>query len=142
TLARALAISRRVPGVTGHRDHAHPAETPARGAGVTGHRDHAHPAETPARGAGGDAETRGRLHRLAGDHEAWDRLAELYESLAEDTHTPEAAADLLMEVGAIRERQGSAARAEQQYRRILGMRPDDAAARGRLEALYRTGQRW
>ena len=91
---------------------------------------------------GGDVETRGRLHRLAGDHDAWDRLAELYESLAEDTHTPEAAADLLMEVGAIRERQGSAARAEAQYRRILGMRPDDAAARARLEALYRTGQRW
>ena len=92
--------------------------------------------------AGADGEARARLHRLAGDHGAWDRLADLYEALAEDTHTPAAAAELLMEVAAIRERQGATTRAEAQYRRILGMRPDDGAARGKLEALYRGGQRW
>lgn len=91
---------------------------------------------------GSDAEARARLHRLAADHDAWDRLAELYESLAEDAHTAEAAADLLMEVAAIRDRQGQPARAEAQYRRILGMRPDDAAARAKLESLYRAGGRW
>ncbi len=85
---------------------------------------------------------RARLHRLAADHDAWDRLAELYENLAEDALTAETAADLLMEVAAIRERQGQPARAEAQYRRILGMRPDDAAARAKLEALYRGGGRW
>ncbi len=92
--------------------------------------------------AGADAEARARLHRLASDHSAWDRLADLYEALAEDTHTPEAAAELLMEVAAIRERQGAQPRAEAQYRRILGMRPDDSVARTKLEALYRGGQRW
>ncbi len=91
---------------------------------------------------GADAEVRARLHRLAADHDAWDRLAELYENLAEDALTAETAADLLMEVAAIRERQGQPARAEAQYRRILGMRPDDAAARAKLEALYRGGGRW
>ncbi len=91
---------------------------------------------------GSDAEARARLHRLAGDHDAWDRLAELYETLAEDAHTAEAAADLLMEVAAIREKQDQPARAEAQYRRILGMRPDDSAARAKLEALYRNGGRW
>ena len=95
-----------------------------------------------AKSPGGDAEARARLHRLAADHDAWDRLAELYESLAEDAHTAEAAADLLMEVAAIRDRQGQPGRAEAQYRRILGMRPDDAAARAKLESLYRTGGRW
>ncbi len=91
---------------------------------------------------GSDAEARARLHRLAADHESWDRLAELYEALAEDAHTAEAAADVLMEVAAIRDRQGQPARAEAQYRRILGMRPDDGSARAKLEALYRTGGRW
>jgi tetratricopeptide (TPR) repeat protein len=91
---------------------------------------------------GSDAEARARLHRLAADHEGWDRLAELYEALAEDAHTAEAAADLLMEVAAIRDKQGQPARAEAQYRRILGMRPDDSAARAKLEALYRNGGRW
>ncbi|MBK9033603.1 MAG: tetratricopeptide repeat protein [Myxococcales bacterium] len=92
--------------------------------------------------AGGDGEARARLHRLASDHGAWDRLADLYEALAEDTHTPEAAVELLLEVASIRERQGAQPRAEAQYRRILGMRPDDSVARNKLEALYRTGQRW
>jgi tetratricopeptide (TPR) repeat protein len=91
--------------------------------------------------AGADGEARARLHRLAGDHGAWDRLADLYEALAEDTHTPAAAAELLMEVAAIRERQGATTRAEAQYRRILGMRPDDGAARSFLERCMRR-QRW
>lgn len=98
--------------------------------------------ELARRVPGGDAEARARLHRFAGDHDTWDRLAELYEGIAEDTHTPEAAVELLMAVAAIREQQGAGPRAEAQYRRILGMRPDDRAARGRLEALYRAGQRW
>ena len=98
--------------------------------------------ELARRGPTGDAEARARLHRFAGDHDTWDRLAALYEGLAEDTHTPAAAVELLMEVAAIRERQGAGPRAEAQYRRILGMRPDDRVARGKLEALYRAGQRW
>ena len=91
---------------------------------------------------GGDGEARARLHRLAADHDEWDRLADLYETLGEDAHTAEAAADLLLEVAAIRERQGQPSKAEAQYRRILGMRPDDGNARARLETLYRAGGRW
>ncbi|MEZ4403769.1 MAG: tetratricopeptide repeat protein [Kofleriaceae bacterium] len=94
------------------------------------------------RSVGADGEVRARLHRLASDHGVWERLADLYEALAEDTHTPEAAVELLMEVAAIRERQGETGRAEAQYRRVLGMRPDDRPARAKLESLYRGGQRW
>ncbi len=91
---------------------------------------------------GDDAEPRARLHRLAAAHDAWDRLAALYENAAEEARTGEAAVNLLMEVGEIRARQGRDAETEATYRRILGMRPDDAVARERLEALYRRADRW
>ncbi|HUS32223.1 MAG TPA: tetratricopeptide repeat protein, partial [Kofleriaceae bacterium] len=50
----------------------------------------------------GDAEVRARLMRVAQEHKAWDRLADLYEGMAESADTAVAAADLLMEVAQIR----------------------------------------
>jgi tetratricopeptide (TPR) repeat protein len=93
---------------------------------------------TPA----GDGEVRGRLHRLAAEHAAWDRLADLYEGLAEESDSAMAAADLLMEVAAIRIKQGRPQDAETHFRRVLGMRPEDEVARSRLETLYRAEGRW
>src|SRR5690606_7858582 len=92
--------------------------------------------------AGGSAEPRARLHRLAADHGEWDRLAQLYQNAAEDAATPEAARELLLEVAEIRTLQERPRETEIIYRRILGMRPDDAAVRERLEALYRGERRW
>ena len=91
---------------------------------------------------GGDAEVRARLHRIAQEHRAWDRLADLYEGMAEEAETATAAADLLMEVANIRSEQKKPREAEAQLRRILGMLPGDANARGRLEELYRNEGRW
>ncbi|HUS67692.1 MAG TPA: hypothetical protein VMZ28_24320 [Kofleriaceae bacterium] len=89
-----------------------------------------------------DLEVRARLQRLASDHGEWDRLADLYEAAAEEGTTPEGAAGLYMEVAAIRATQGRGRDTEGIYRRVLGMRPDDALARERLEALYRGEARW
>ncbi|MBP9086992.1 MAG: tetratricopeptide repeat protein [Kofleriaceae bacterium] len=89
-----------------------------------------------------DGEARARLHRVTSDHKAWDRLGDLYQSLAETANTPVAAADLLMEVASIRLQQRRPREAEAQLRRILGIRPDDVAARARLEGLYRQESRW
>ncbi|HKE17623.1 MAG TPA: tetratricopeptide repeat protein [Kofleriaceae bacterium] len=89
-----------------------------------------------------DGELRARLHRLASDHGEWDRLADLYEAAAEAAGTVQRAADLLMEVAEIRSRQERARDTELLYRRVLGMRPDDATARERLEALLRSSARW
>lgn len=91
---------------------------------------------------GGDGEARARLHRLASDHGAWDRLADLYLDLADGASTVAAAVDLLMEVARIREQQKNGRDAEAQYRRILGMSPGEEAARSRLEALHRAEGRW
>ncbi len=90
----------------------------------------------------GDAEVRARLHRIASEHKAWDRLADLYEGLAEQAETAHAAADLLMEVATIRFEQKRPRETEAQLRRILGMLPADEAARSRLEVLYRSEARW
>jgi len=95
-----------------------------------------------ARRAGDDTEVRARLHRLAADHKAWDRLADLYEGVAEQADTAHAAADLLMEVAGIRLEQKKPREAEAQLRRILGMLPQESTARARLEELYRSEGRW
>jgi tetratricopeptide (TPR) repeat protein len=90
----------------------------------------------------GDGEVRARLHRMAQEHKAWDRLADLYEGMAEEADSAPAAADLLMEVANIRYEQKRPKDAEGQLRRILGMLPNDTAARARLEELYRNEGRW
>ncbi|MCX5744987.1 MAG: tetratricopeptide repeat protein, partial [Proteobacteria bacterium] len=89
-----------------------------------------------------DADVRARLHRIAQDHKAWDRLANLYEGIAEEADTATAAADLLMEVARIRTEQKRPREAEAQLRRILGMLPEETVARLQLEALYRAEGRW
>jgi tetratricopeptide (TPR) repeat protein len=89
-----------------------------------------------------DPEPRARLHRLASEHGQWDRLAEMYEAAAENAATARTAAALFMEVAAIREAQGQPQHAERLYRRILGMRPDDRAARTALETMFRDRERW
>jgi len=94
------------------------------------------------RSPGGDADVRARLHRLAQEHTAWDRLADLYEGMAEQAETAAEAADLLMEVATIRAEQQKPRDAEAQLRRILGMLPGEPVARARLEALYRTEGRY
>ena len=90
----------------------------------------------------GDTEVRARLHRIAQEHKAWDRLADLYEGMAEQAESAPAAADLLMEVANIRTEQKKPRDAEAQLRRILGMLPNEPIARSRLEELYRTEGRW
>src|SRR6185503_20096482 len=94
------------------------------------------------RSPAGDADVRARLHRLAQEHKAWSRLADLYEGMAEQAETAADAADLLMEVATIRSEQQKPREAEAQLRRILGMLPSEPVARSRLEALYRNEGRY
>jgi tetratricopeptide (TPR) repeat protein len=89
-----------------------------------------------------DADVRARLHRLAHEHGVWDRLAELYEGMAEQAETAFEAVDLLMEVATIRTAQHKPRDAEAQLRRILGMRPSEPVARAQIEALYRAEGRY
>ncbi|MCG8419243.1 MAG: hypothetical protein MJE77_15015 [Proteobacteria bacterium] len=88
-----------------------------------------------------DTEARARLYRLASEHDAWDRLAELYETAAEEADTAEHAIGLLMDVAEVRVRQKRPRDTEAILRRVLGMRPDHSLARQRLETLYRSEKR-
>lgn len=115
----------------------------------TGARDLARAFDTLARGfvmarkAGvSDGDVRARLHRLANEHGAWDRLAELYEAMAEQAESGAHASTLLLDVAEIRLRQQRTRDAEAVLRRILGMTPDNRDVRGRLEELYRKDGRW
>ncbi len=92
--------------------------------------------------AGADAEVRARLHRVAHDHGQWDRLASLYEAMAERAESVGEAVELLIEVAKLRAEQRRPRDAEALLRRVLGIRPEDADARQRLEALYRQEARW
>ncbi|HEY0249993.1 MAG TPA: hypothetical protein VGC41_00615, partial [Kofleriaceae bacterium] len=98
--------------------------------------------QTAKRAPEGDTEVRARLSRIASEHKAQDRLADLYEGLAEQAETAHEAADLLMEVSQIRFEQKRPRETEAQLRRILGMLPNDITARARLEQLYRAEGRW
>lgn len=92
--------------------------------------------------SGADAEVRARLYRLAAEHNSWDRLAELYDTAAEEADTAERAIGLLLDVAAVRVEQGRPRDTETILRRVLGMRPDHAVARQRLENFYRSENRW
>src|SRR5690606_24499167 len=61
---------------------------------------------------------------------------------AEEAKTVGGAVELLMEVAEIRQRQKRPRESEALYRRVLGMLPDDAVAREKLEGLYRGESRW
>src|SRR5262249_32745047 len=52
------------------------------------------------------------------------------------------AARLLHDVATLRAERGQEVQAELVYRRILGMRPDDAVARDKLVGLHRSAERW
>jgi tetratricopeptide (TPR) repeat protein len=92
--------------------------------------------------APGSSEPPARLHRLAAEHDAWDRLAALYQKAADEAATAEDAVRLLSAVAAIRLQQGQEREAEVLYRRVLGIRPDEVAARQALETLFRSQGRW
>jgi tetratricopeptide (TPR) repeat protein len=90
----------------------------------------------------GERETKDRLYALATAHDGWDRLAELLATAAERAHSGEEAAGFLHEVATIHADRGRAHDAEVCYRRILGIKPDDAIARERLVTLHRGAARW
>jgi tetratricopeptide (TPR) repeat protein len=80
--------------------------------------------------------------RLAGERNAWADLAGRLVAWADRAESAGASAELLHEAAVIRLEHGVPADAEELLRRILGIRPDDAAARAGLEKLYRATGRW
>jgi tetratricopeptide (TPR) repeat protein len=87
-------------------------------------------------------EAKDRLRSLASAHDAWDPLVELYLRAAERARSTEQAVGLLLESAGIEARRGRLRAAEELYRRVLGMCPQDTEGRARLEEILRQEERW
>lgn len=84
----------------------------------------------------------GRLYRMAAERKVWPLLAERLIHAADASQSPGATADLLLEAATVRVQHDVASEAEGLYRRVLGIRPEDAPARAGLERLFREEKRW
>ncbi len=89
----------------------------------------------------GDEEARETMRRIAAEHDRWDDICGIY-LRAVDTASREDAVALQHDVARIREQLGQLDQAEERYRAVVQLQPDDGAALDRLEHLYRMQERW
>ena len=73
----------------------------------------------------------------------WSELLDTYERKADVVEDPEEKKRLLVEVGAVYERElGDVAKAIDSYQRILEIDPEERLALGRLDVLYQASENW
>jgi tetratricopeptide (TPR) repeat protein len=90
----------------------------------------------------GNADARQKLETFIAEIGAWDRLAALFEDLAEATGSSDLAMTLLAAAGSAKGREGKPTEAIELFTRVLGIRPEDTATRDKLEAVCREHGRW
>jgi golgin subfamily B member 1 len=88
-----------------------------------------------------DDEVRENLRRLAASESRWDQICDIY-LRAVETAPREQAVALQHEVAGFREQLDQMDLAEEQYRSILMIQPEDTTALGRLEQIFRNAERW
>jgi tetratricopeptide (TPR) repeat protein len=93
--------------------------------------------EDPANG-----EARAELEALAQRANAWDRLIEIYGSVAEKLDDPALARDYWLRLAAIEEHLGKVEQAAKSYEKVLSIDPSDADALQAMDTLYRGTERW
>ena len=90
----------------------------------------------------GDASVRAELERIATERDLWDQICEIYLD-AIDEYAPAAQAVFIHhEVARFREGLGQIHQAEERYRAIQHLKPDDQKALDRLEEITREQMRW
>jgi tetratricopeptide (TPR) repeat protein len=89
-----------------------------------------------------DPEPKRLLHKLAGQHDAWEELATFLGDEARAAADPTVAAAILRELAEVRLRQGRTVDAELAFLKILSMIPDASQVRDGLERIYRSQKRW
>lgn len=90
----------------------------------------------------GDIDVRDHLVRLAQTHSAWDQVCDIYLSAIDSSTSRELAVELHHEVAKFREALGQRDKAEERYRAILKLTPDDRLALDQLEDILRVTERW
>lgn len=89
----------------------------------------------------GNEEVRSNLRRLAASANRWDDVCEIYLRAVEGASRDEAVA-LHREVARYRTELGQHELAEERYQAIAMLSPEDTAALGQLEQMYRSQERW
>lgn len=83
-----------------------------------------------------------RAREVADRDDRWRELAELYDQAVAGAASRNHALRLLRETGDLLRSHGADREAEQRYRRVLGLDPDDQLAPRSLASLYRESERW
>ena len=89
-----------------------------------------------------DTAVRAELERIARDYDRWDDICDIYLGAVDEFAPAEQTVALHHEVARFREALGQVDKAEERYRAILTLRPDDPRALDRLEELARERGRW
>jgi tetratricopeptide (TPR) repeat protein len=88
------------------------------------------------------ADSRRELEVLAGHAGAWDRLIQIYASVAADLSDPALAREYWMRLAVIQEQLEKIPDAAKSYERVLALDPSDVEALQAIDALYRRTSRW
>lgn len=89
-----------------------------------------------------DTSVRTELERIAKEHDRWDEVCTIYLGGIDEFAPIEQTVSVHHEVARFREALGQVDQAEERYRAILDIRPDDAHALQRLEEITREQERW
>jgi tetratricopeptide (TPR) repeat protein len=89
-----------------------------------------------------NTEARAELEVLAQHAGAWDRLIEIYASVASELSDATLAREYWLRLAYIQERLDKVADAAKSYERVLALGPGDAEALQAMDALYRRTGRW
>jgi tetratricopeptide (TPR) repeat protein/outer membrane biosynthesis protein TonB len=87
-------------------------------------------------------ESRRELEVLAQHAGAWDRLIEIYQSVASGLADPALAREYWLRLASIQEQLDKVADAAKSYEKVLGLEAGDADALQAIDALYRRTGRW
>jgi tetratricopeptide (TPR) repeat protein len=85
---------------------------------------------------------RAELQRIGREHDAWDRIAEIYLGAVDEFGPIDNAVALHLDVARFRDALGQVDKAEELYNRILSLKSDDVTALDRIEQIYRSQERW
>ena len=88
-----------------------------------------------------DTVVRAELERMGREHDRWDQVCDVYLSAVDEFAPADQTVSINYEVARLRESLGQIAEAEQRYRAIVNLKPDEEHALDRLEEITREGGR-
>jgi len=88
-----------------------------------------------------DAAVRAELERVGREHDRWDQVCDVYLSAVDEFAPAEQTVSIHYEVARLRESLGQIDKAEERYRAIVNLKPDEGHALDRLEEITRDAGR-